>query len=153
MAVGPDTDRGICEEGGLPGGGADEQVFSLQLAGGNRAIFLGWAHKVAARNELSVTLRPLFFPHGRPSCTHRTLLGAKKNPHLSFSFALLIIIRVSLYLRLFCHLIGPVKEVVQRLGVTAKTKRSHNSNRLNPFGIVKTEQEDHIKSKTPAQFI
>lgn len=31
LAVVPDTHRGICEEGGLPRGGVNEQVFSLQL--------------------------------------------------------------------------------------------------------------------------
>lgn len=31
LAAHPDTHRGICEEGGLPRGGANEQVFSLQL--------------------------------------------------------------------------------------------------------------------------
>lgn len=31
LAVDPDTHRGICEEGGLPRGGVNEQVFSLQL--------------------------------------------------------------------------------------------------------------------------
>lgn len=30
LAVDPDTHR-ICEEGGLPRGGVNEQVFSLQL--------------------------------------------------------------------------------------------------------------------------
>lgn len=33
LAVDPDTHRGICEEGGLPRGGVNEQVFSLQLVG------------------------------------------------------------------------------------------------------------------------
>lgn len=33
LAVDPDTHRGICEEGGLPRGGANEQVSSLQLVG------------------------------------------------------------------------------------------------------------------------
>lgn len=35
-AVGPDTHRGICEEGGLPRGGGNEEVFSLQLEGLNQ---------------------------------------------------------------------------------------------------------------------
>lgn len=33
LAAHPDTHRGICEEGGLPRGGVNEQVFSLQLVG------------------------------------------------------------------------------------------------------------------------
>lgn len=32
-AVVADTHRGVCEEGGLPGGGVNEEVFSLQLGG------------------------------------------------------------------------------------------------------------------------
>lgn len=38
LVVDPDTHRGICEEGGLPRGGANEQVFSLQLVGQNHTI-------------------------------------------------------------------------------------------------------------------
>lgn len=33
LAADPDTHRGVCEEGGLPRGGVNEQVLSLQLAG------------------------------------------------------------------------------------------------------------------------
>lgn len=33
LAVDPDTHRGICEEGSLPRGGVNEQVFSMQLVG------------------------------------------------------------------------------------------------------------------------
>lgn len=38
LAVDPDTHRGICEEGRLPRGGVNEQVFSLQLVGQNQSI-------------------------------------------------------------------------------------------------------------------
>lgn len=31
LAVAPDSHRGICEEGGLPRGGAGEEVFRPQL--------------------------------------------------------------------------------------------------------------------------
>lgn len=32
LAADPDTHRGVCKEGGLPRGGANEQVLRLQLA-------------------------------------------------------------------------------------------------------------------------
>lgn len=36
LAADPDTHRGVCEEGGLPRGGANEQVLRLQLAASSR---------------------------------------------------------------------------------------------------------------------
>lgn len=72
--------------------------------------FLCWARKVAMRNAFSITHLP------RPR--------AKKYSHLEFIICTIdFLIWVPLCLRLFCYLIGPMKEVVQGLGVTAKTRR------------------------------
>lgn len=54
LAVDPDTHRGICEEGGLPRGGVNEQVFSLQLVEENQPI-LSWAHANVVRNSRGTT--------------------------------------------------------------------------------------------------
>lgn len=43
LAVHPDTHRGICEEGGLPRGGVNEQVLSLQLVG-EKAVYFRSGH-------------------------------------------------------------------------------------------------------------
>lgn len=59
LAVDPDTHRGICEEGGLPRGGVNEQVFSLQLGGENQWI-LGWGRTRSITLLLPPTLSP---PH------------------------------------------------------------------------------------------
>lgn len=69
LAVDPDTYRGICEEGVLPRGGVNEQVFSLQLVGWNQMI-LGWAGKVVATDEFSITLWVSISPSSYISIYH-----------------------------------------------------------------------------------
>lgn len=104
LAADPDTHRGVCEEGGLPRGGANEQVLRLQLAASSRTsrrrTFDGEKREEEGGAGEKVSLR-----QAEP----------KNIPTSSLSLALS-----------GCrYLMGPMKEVVQGLGVTVETGGGH----------------------------
>lgn len=116
LAADPDTHRGVCEEGGLPRGGANEQVLRLQLAASSRTSRRRTFYS-EKKEEEGVAGEKVSLRQAEPS---------NNIPTSSLSSA------VS-----GCrYLMGPMKEVVQGLGVTVEMEEG---NRL---------QNDHSDSRT-----